>query len=159
MKITIIAAGRVKDKYLRDGIDDYVKRLARFAKIKIIETAEEKMSDSPSPAEKQQTLSREGKRLLASVPRGSFLFVLDVAGDMLSSEELAAKINDITLTGRSDMAFIIGGTFGLSDEVRRAADMRLGFSRMTFTHQMIRLLLTEQLYRAFKINGGEKYHW
>jgi len=117
------------------------------------------MKDNPSEAEKQQTLTQEGQRLLKQVPEGSYLIVLDVYGKELSSEELAAKIDSLGLSGKSNITFLIGGAFGLSSEVRSAADMLLSFSKMTFTHQMVRLLLVEQIYRAFKINRGEKYHW
>ena len=127
--------------------------------MKIIEISEEKMKDNPSEAEKQQTLTQEGQRLLKQVPEGSYLIVLDVYGKELSSEELAAKIDSLGLSGKSNITFLIGGAFGLSSEVRSAADMLLSFSKMTFTHQMVRLLLVEQIYRAFKINRGEKYHW
>ena len=159
MKITIVAAGKIKEKYLTAGINEFLKRLGTFANVKIVEINEEKMKDNPSEAEKQQTLQQEGQRLLRQVPEGSYLFVLDVYGQQLSSEKLAAKLDSLALQGRSNITFLIGGAFGLSEEVRQAADFRLSFSPMTFTHQMIRLLLVEQIYRCFKINRGEKYHW
>ncbi|MBO6210275.1 MAG: 23S rRNA (pseudouridine(1915)-N(3))-methyltransferase RlmH [Schwartzia sp.] len=159
MKITILAVGKLKEKYLRDGVAEYLKRLATFAKIECIEIAEEKMPDNFSPAEKEKTLAREGERLLARVPEGSELIVLDVTGEELSSEELAARLDDWMVGGVSHLTFLIGGAFGLSPAVRKTAKLRLSFSRMTFTHQMMRLLLTEQIYRAFKIMRGEKYHW
>lgn len=159
MRITIVTAGKIKEKYLTDGINEFLKRLGPFANVKIIEINEERMKDNPSAAEKEQTLTLEGHRLLKQVPEGSYLIVLDVYGRELSSEELAAKINSLGLSGRSNITFLIGGAFGLSSEVRAAADMLLSFSKMTFTHQMVRLLLVEQIYRAFKINRGEKYHW
>ena len=159
MKINIVAAGKIKEKYLTAGINEFLKRLTPFAQVKIIEISEEKMKDNPSEAEKQQTLQQEGQRLLRQVPEGSYLFVLDVYGQQLSSEKLAAKLDSLALQGRSNITFLIGGAFGLSEEVRQAADFRLSFSPMTFTHQMIRLLLVEQIYRCFKINRGEKYHW
>ena len=159
MKITIVTAGKIKEKYLTAGINEFMKRLGPFANVKIAEINEEKMKDNPSEAEKQQTLSQEGQRLLRQVPEGSYLFVLDVYGQQLSSEQLAAKLDALALQGRSNITFLIGGAFGLSEEVRQAADFRLSFSPMTFTHQMIRLLLVEQIYRCFKINRGEKYHW
>ncbi|MCR5176631.1 MAG: 23S rRNA (pseudouridine(1915)-N(3))-methyltransferase RlmH [Anaerovibrio sp.] len=159
MKIHIVTAGKIKEKYLQNGINEFLKRLGPFATVKIIEINEEKMRDNPSPAEKKQTLAQEGQRLLKQVPSGSYLIVLDVYGQGLSSEELAARIDQLALTGCSNITFLIGGAFGLSDEVRNAADLLLSFSRMTFTHQMVRLLLVEQIYRAFKINRGEKYHW
>lgn len=159
MKITIVTAGKIKEKYLSEGIKEFLKRLGPFANVKIVEINEEKMKDNPSEAEKQQTLTAEGQRLLKQVPDGSYLFVLDVYGKMLSSEELAAKLDKLALEGKSNITFLIGGAFGLSKEVRAKADMLLSFSSMTFTHQMVRLLLVEQIYRAFKINRGEKYHW
>ena len=159
MKITVVTAGKIKEKYLKAGINEFLKRLGPFANVKIVEINEEKMKDNPSEAEKQQTLQQEGQRLLRQVPEGSYLFVLDVYGQQLSSEKLAAKLDSLALQGRSNITFLIGGAFGLSEEVRQAADFRLSFSPMTFTHQMIRLLLVEQIYRCFKINRGEKYHW
>lgn len=159
MKITIVCAGKIKEKYLSAGIAEFMKRLKPFAQVEIREIHEEKMSDSPSDAEKEQVLTREGEKLLKLVPEGSYLFVLDVFGKEKSSEELAASIDKLGLSGRSNITFLIGGAFGLSSEVRKAADELLSFSRMTFTHQMVRLLLVEQIYRAFKINRGEKYHW
>ena len=159
MKITVVTAGKIKEKYLTAGINEFLKRLGPFANVKIVEINEEKMKDNPSEAEKQQTLQQEGQRLLRQVPEGSYLFVLDVYGQQLSSEKLAAKLDSLAFQGRSNITFLIGGAFGLSEEVRQAADFRLSFSPMTFTHQMIRLLLVEQIYRCFKINRGEKYHW
>ena len=159
MKITIVCAGKLKEKYLTAGINEFLKRLKPMAQVEILEVHEEKMPDSPSEAEKQQVLQKEGEKLLKLVPSGSYLFVLDVYGEELSSEELAERIDKLGVSGRSSLTFLIGGAFGLSREVRRAADMKLSFSRMTFTHQMVRLRLVEQIYRAFKINRGEKYHW
>ena len=159
MRLNIVTAGKIKEKYLTAGINEFLKRLGPFANVKIIEINEEKMKDNPSEAEKQQTLAQEGQRLLKQVPEGSYLIVLDVYGQQLSSEKLAEKIQNLGLQGKSNITFLIGGAFGLSQEVRQAADFRLSFSPMTFTHQMIRLLLVEQIYRAFKINRGEKYHW
>ncbi len=159
MKISIVAAGKLKEKYLTEGIKEFLKRLTPFANVNIIEINEEKMKDNPSEAEKQQVLAQEGQRLLKQVPEGSYLIVLDVYGKNLSSEELAAQIDSLALNGKSHITFLIGGAFGLSQEVRQAADLLLSFSNMTFTHQMVRLLLVEQIYRAFKINRGEKYHW
>lgn len=159
MKITILAVGKLKEKYLRDGVAEYMKRLATFAKIECIEIAEEKMPENFSEAEKEKTLTREGERLLARVPEGSKLIVLDVAGKAFSSEELASHLGRQMVEGTSHLTFLIGGAFGISRAVRKAAKLRLSFSRMTFTHQMMRLLLAEQIYRAFKIMRGEKYHW
>lgn len=159
MKINIVAAGKIKEKYLQMGIAEFMKRLPPYADVKITEIAEEKMKDNPSAAEKEKTLAAEGERLLKQVPQGSYLFVLDVYGKQISSEELSEKIDALALQGNSNLTFLIGGAFGLSEEVRKAADEKISFSRMTFTHQMVRLLLVEQIYRAFKISRGEKYHW
>lgn len=159
MKITIVCAGKIKEKYLNAGIAEFLKRLKPFAQVEIREIHEEKMPENPSPAEKEQVLKKEGEKLLKLVPAGSYLFVLDVYGELKSSEKLAAEIDALGLRGRSSLTFLIGGAFGLSEEVRARADERISFSPMTFTHQMVRLLLVEQIYRAFKINRGEKYHW
>ncbi len=159
MRITIVAAGKIKEKYLTMGIAEFVKRLRPFARLEVREIHEEKMPEAPSRAEKEQVLQKEGERLLKLVPEGSYLFVLDVHGTELSSEEFAGNMEKLALGGCSSIAFLIGGAFGLSGEVRKAADALLSFSRFTFTHQMVRLLLVEQIYRAFKISRGEKYHW
>lgn len=158
MKITIVAVGKIKEKYLTAGIQEFVKRLTPYCKLDIVELAEERMPDNPSPAEKTQALTREGERILKAVKQSSYLLVLDVAGQAISSEQLAAKFDSLALNGQSDITFVIGGAFGLSTEVSAAAKERLSFSKMTFTHQMIRLLLVEQVYRAFKISRGENYH-
>ena len=117
------------------------------------------MPDAPSAAEKEQVLERETQRLLAIIPQNSYVILLYVIGKQLSSPELAAKLDALTLAGHSHITFVIGGAFGYTDALRRRADLALSFSKMTFTHQMIRLLLIEQIYRAFKISRGEKYHW
>ena len=159
MKIRIVAVGKLKEKYLREGVAEYEKRLAPFASVELLETREEYMAENPSEAQRQQALAKEGERLLRLVPERSFLIVLDVKGKLLSSEVLAKELASLALQGQSDLTFLIGGAFGLSPAVRERADLRISFSPMTFTHQMVRLLLYEQIYRAFKINRGEKYHW
>lgn len=159
MKIRIVAVGKLKEKYLREGVAEYEKRLAPFASVELLETREEYMAENPSEAQRQQTLAKEGERLLRLVPERSFLIVLDVKGKLLSSEALAKELASLALQGQSDLTFLIGGAFGLSPAVRERADLRISFSPMTFTHQMVRLLLYEQIYRSFKINRGEKYHW
>ena len=158
MKITIICAGKLKERYLRDGIAEYEKRLRPYADVRTIEISEERMKDKPSAAEKAETIRREGERLAAQVPQDAYLIVLDVGGAEMSSEALAEKIDFLALEGRSHIAFLIGGPFGLSDEVRQCADLRLSFSHFTFPHQLIRLFLMEQIYRAFKISRREPYH-
>lgn len=147
MKITLVTIGKLKEKFLVDGVEEYLKRIKNFAKVDVKEISE------------CRTVDEEGKKLLAQVPRDSFLIVLDVVGVEMSSEKLAEKISSLTLRGISDITFLIGGAFGLSEEVRQAADLRLSLSKMTFTHQMARLIIVEQIYRTFKINRGEPYHY
>ena len=146
MKINLVTIGKLKEKFLVEGVSEYLKRIKIFSKINVQEISE------------CRTVEEEGKKLLSQVPRDSFLIVLDVAGEELTSEKLAEKISELNLRGVSDITFLIGGAFGLSEEVRQAADFRLSISQMTFTHQMARLIIVEQIYRAFKINRGEPYH-
>ena len=159
MKITIACVGKIKEKYLTAGIDEFTKRLTPFCKLETVAINEEKMPDNPSPAEKEQVLEKETQRLLAIIPENSYVILLDVIGKQLSSPELANKIDALALNGNSHITFVIGGAFGYTDALRMRADYALSFSKMTFTHQMIRLLLIEQIYRAFKISSGQKYHW
>ena len=159
MKITIACVGKIKEKYLTAGIDEFTKRLTPFCKLETVAINEEKMPDNPAPAEKEQVLAKETQRLLAIIPENSYVILLDVIGKQLSSPELASKIDSLALNGHSHITFVIGGAFGYTDALRKRADFALSFSKMTFTHQMIRLLLIEQIYRAFKISRGEKYHW
>ena len=159
MKITLACVGKIKEKYLTAGIEEFTKRLTPFCKLETIAISEERMPEDPSPAEKEQVLGRETERLLAVIPQNSYVIVLDVKGSLISSDELAAKFDKLALEGNSNITFVIGGAFGYTDALRKRADETISFSRMTFTHQMIRLLLIEQIYRAFKISRGEKYHW
>lgn len=159
MKITIACVGKIKEKYLDQGIAEFTKRLGPFCKLETIAINEEKMPENPSPAEKEQVLAKETARLMAIIPENSYVMLLDVIGKQLSSPELAEKIDALTLAGNSHITFVIGGAFGYTDALRKRADFAISFSKMTFTHQMIRLLLVEQIYRAFKISRGEKYHW
>lgn len=147
MKITLVVVGKLKEKFLVDGVAEYLKRLQKFARVEVREVPE------------CRTLDEEGQRILSLVPQNSWLCVLDVCGVELTSEDFAKKISALTLDGMSNLTFAIGGAFGLSDELRRVADFRLSLSQMTLTHQMARLVLVEQIYRAFKINRHEPYHW
>ena len=158
MKISLVCVGKIKEKYLTTGIEEFTKRLGPFCKLETIAIAEERMPDNPAPALRQQVLERESRRLVEMIPQGSYVILLDVVGDQLSSPELAAKLGELALSGQSHISFVIGGAFGFTDTLRRRADLCLSFSKMTFTHQMIRLLLLEQVYRAFKILRGEPYH-
>ena len=159
MKITIACVGKIKEKYLTAGIEEYSKRLTPFCKLETIAINEEKMPEDPTPALKEQVLEKETQRLIAIIPENSYVILLDVVGKQLSSPELAAKIDALTLAGKSHLTFVIGGAFGYTDALRKRADFAISFSKMTFTHQMIRLLLVEQIYRAFKISNNQKYHW
>ena len=158
MKYHIIVSGKIKEPYLAAGISEFLKRLTPYGQVKITETAEERMPENPSAAQKRQVLEKEGTRLLKYVHEGSYLFVLDVAGDIVSSEELAETLAALSLRGYSEFSFIIGGPFGLSEAVRKRADTCSSFGRITLTHQMIRMVLLEQLYRAVKIQRHEPYH-
>ncbi len=158
MQIRVIAVGRIKEKYLQDGIAEYEKRLRPYAKVQIVEIAEEKRPASATPSIEKITLEKEGDRILAAVPEGSFLIALDVKGISWSSEELAASFREWELSGQNQLAFVIGGDLGLAPAVIARSDLRLSFSKMTFTHPLARLLLVEQVYRAFRIMRGEPYH-
>jgi len=158
MRITIVAVGKIKEKYLTMGIAEFVKRLTPYCRLSIIEVDDERMPENPSDADKAKVLLKEGERMMKHIKDGTHLIVLDVVGKLASSEELAENMNSLGLRGKSDITFAIGGAFGLSPDLIKAADERLSFSKMTFTHQMIRLLLVEQVYRGFKINRGEPYH-
>lgn len=159
MKFSILTIGKLKEAYLRDGVAEFVKRLRPYGGVTITELNESKIGDKPSDADRQHVVEEEGERLLKLVNDRSWLVVLDVYGKTMSSEALAAKVAELELDGISEMTFVIGGAFGVSEKLRNTARLRLSFSPMTFTHQMVRLLLVEQLYRACKINRGEPYHW
>lgn len=146
MKITLIAIGKLKEKYLADAVNEYLKRLKPYANVEIIEIPE------------CRTVDEEGEKLILRIPAGSWKCILDVHGDLMSSEDLAKVFADLALTGQSRLTFVIGGAFGISQKLREAATLRLSLSKMTFTHQMTRLILLEQIYRSFKINRGEPYH-
>ena len=158
MNISIITVGKLKEKYLKLGIDEYSKRLSRYAKLKIVEIPDEKAQENLSPAEEKIVKSKEGEGILKHIKEGTYVIALDLKGKMLSSEELADKMQDLALTGNSNIAFIIGGSLGLSDEVLKRADYKLCFSKMTFPHQLMKLILLEQVYRGFRIIKNEPYH-
>ncbi|MCI9085945.1 MAG: 23S rRNA (pseudouridine(1915)-N(3))-methyltransferase RlmH [Clostridia bacterium] len=157
MNINVICVGKIKEKYFSDAISEYSKRLSRFVKLNIIEVADEKIPDNASEKEMEIVKNKEGERILSKLPANSFAVTLCVEGKELSSTELAAKISDVSMTS-SNITFIIGGSLGLSDDVKAASHLRLSFGRITLPHQLIRVVLLEQLYRAFKINNNETYH-
>lgn len=158
MKITIVCAGKLKKGYFKEGVEDYRKRLTRFCTPEIREVDDEKTPQNASEAEENEIRRKEGARLLAAVPRDAYLVTLEIRGKMLSSEELADKIKDLALSGVSSIAFVIGGSLGLAPEVMQRSDLHLSFSPMTFPHQLMRLVLMEQIYRSFKIIHHEPYH-
>ena len=159
MRFYVICIGKLKDAYLRDGVAEFVKRMRPYGGITITELNESKIGDKPSDADRKQVVIEEGERLLKNVPKNAYTVLLDVYGKTMSSEDLAKTVAKLEVDGVSDMAFIVGGAFGVSDELRRSVNYKLSFSPMTFTHQMVRLLLVEQIYRASKINRNELYHW
>ena len=159
MRFYVICIGKLKDAYLRDGVAEFVKRMRPYGGITITELNESKIGDKPSDADRKQVVIEEGERLLKNVPKNAYTVLLDVYGKTMSSEDLAKTVAKLEVDGVSDMAFIFGGAFGVSDELRRSVNYKLSFSPMTFTHQMVRLLLVEQIYRASKINRNEPYHW
>lgn len=158
MRITIAAVGKLKDKYLKDGIAEYVKRLSRFADVDLIEVEDEQAPDSLSPAQAEQVKQKEAERLLKRIKEGSYLVLLDVSGEQLSSEAFSNKLESIMLGGSSHITFIIGGSLGVDSSLIKAAQYRISLSRMTFPHQLARLILLEQIYRGFKIMRNEVYH-
>lgn len=158
MQIKIIAVGKLKERYLKDAADEYLKRLSAYCKIEIAEVSEEKISDNPSKSEEDMVRQKEGQRIVKAIAERDYVIALDISGKQLSSEELAEKIQDLALYGNSSIALIIGGSIGLSQEVLKRSDFHLSFSKMTFPHQLMRIILLEQIYRAFKINAGQPYH-
>ena len=158
LDVKVICIGKLKESYLRDGCGEYIKRLSRFCKIEIAELAESLLPDSPSQAQILSCISKEGKAILSKIPRGHLIVPLCIEGTPLSSEELSEFIEQGAAKGATGFSFIIGSSFGLSDEVKAAADLRLSMSKMTFPHPLARMMLLEQLYRAFQISSGGKYH-
>jgi 23S rRNA (pseudouridine1915-N3)-methyltransferase len=158
VNISIITVGKLKEKYLKQGIEEYLKRLTSYAKVEIIEVADEKAPEELSELEMEQVKQKEGERILAKISQDTHVIALAINGKMQSSEELADSLDKLATYGKSKLAFVIGGSLGLSDEVLKRANDKLSFSKMTFPHQLMRLILVEQIYRAFRINRGEPYH-
>ena len=158
MKITVLCVGRIKEDYFTDAVREYAKRLSRYAKLDIAEVEDEKTPDKASDAENAAIKEKEGARLLARLPEDAYVIALAIDGKAPDSVELSRKIEDLGVRGKSHLCFIIGGSLGLSKSVLARADERLSFSRMTFPHQLMRVILLEQLYRSFRIMRGEPYH-
>lgn len=158
MNITIISVGKLKEKYLKQAVEEYSKRLQRYCRLDIIELNDEKTPDNASPKEEQQIKEKEVQAILKAIKDNSFVIALDLKGKMLSSEEFASFIQDSNTRGISSFTFVIGGSLGLSQEIINRANYKLCFSKMTFPHQLFRVMLLEQIYRGFRIIGGEPYH-
>lgn len=158
MKITLITVGKIKEKYLRDAIAEYSKRLSRYCKLEIIEVADEKTPDHASDVVEKTIRDKEAERIMKYVKEDAYVITLEINGKLLSSEELSAKINQLGIQGTSHITFIIGGSIGLGKEVLARSNYALSFSKMTFPHQLMRVILLEQIYRSYRIINGEPYH-
>lgn len=158
IQITILCIGKIKESYLRDGIREYLKRLGTLAKVRVQELKEVRSADRPSAAQIVQIKEAEGLALKKNLPAGCYHIVLDRNGETLSSENLAKKLNDLAISGKTPIVFTIGGSFGLGTNILKTADLVISFGKMTFPHQLMRLILLEQVYRACKINAGHFYH-
>lgn len=158
MKITIVCVGKIKEKFYRDALAEYTKRLSRYCSLSITEVADEKTKEQASDVECAIIKDREGERILKSIREDGYVIALAIDGKNLDSVELSKKIENLVLTGKSNLYFVIGGSLGLSDEVMKRADYKLSFSRMTFPHQLMRVILLEQIYRSYRIINHEPYH-
>ena len=158
MKIKVVTVGKLKEKYLKDGIAEYTKRILRFAKLEMIELADEKTPDKASELENQKILETEGARILSKVGERDFVVVLAIEGKTLSSEEFSKQLEQASIKGYSTLTFIIGGSLGLAPVVKNRANLSVSFGRLTLPHQLMRLVLIEQIYRAFTIQQGSPYH-
>lgn len=158
MNITIISVGKLKEKYLKQGINEYLKRLSTYAKVKVVEVADEKAPETLSEKEEEEVKQKEGERILGKISPDTYVITLDLQGKMITSEQLAGKLDELATYGKSKIAFVIGGSLGLSEAVRKRSNYALSFSKMTFPHQLMRLILLEQVYRGFRIMRGEPYH-
>ena len=158
MNITVLAVGKLKEKYWKDAIEEYSKRLSRYCTFRITEVKESLLRANPSEADEEAVKTAEGRELLSKIKSSDYVITLEIKGKALSSTELAERIEELGITGKSSVVFIIGGSLGLSEEVSRRADFKLSFSAMTFPHQMMRIILLEQIYRSFKIIKNEAYH-
>ncbi|MGS4871643.1 23S rRNA (pseudouridine(1915)-N(3))-methyltransferase RlmH [Streptococcus pseudopneumoniae] len=158
MKIKIVTVGKLKEKYLKDGIAEYSKRISRFAKLEMIELADEKTPDKASEIENQKILETEGARILSKIGERDFVLVLAIEGKTFSSEEFSKQLEEASIKGYSTLTFIIGGSLGLAPSVKNRANLSVSFGRLTLPHQLMRLVLVEQIYRAFTIQQGSPYH-
>lgn len=158
MKLTILTVGKLKEKYLKDAVAEYSKRLSRYCKLEIVEVPDEKVPENASPAAEESICQREGERLMKHIRSDSYVITLEIGGTMLDSVEFARKIEQLGVQGKSHLIFVIGGSIGLGKEIRDRSDYALSFSKMTFPHQLMRVILLEQIYRGFRIVEGAPYH-
>ena len=158
MKITIIAVGKIREKFYRDAIAEYVKRLGRYCKLEIIQVEDEKISDRAGTLLTELVKKKEAERILKYIRENAYVVILEIQGDMYDSEGFAEQIEKLATRGISHIQFIIGGSLGLYEEVCKKADLTVSFSKMTFPHQLMRVILLEQIYRAYRIINGEPYH-
>ena len=158
MKITVLCVGKIKEKFYTAAVDEYVKRLSRYSKVEIAEVQDEKTVEGASEKEEERVRDIEGRRLLSRISDGAYVIALAIEGESMSSVKLAARLEALAASGASHMVFIIGGSLGLSSEVMKRSDMQLSFSKLTFPHQLMRVILLEQIYRSFRIIRGEPYH-
>ena len=158
MRITLITVGKIKEKYLKDAIAEYTKRLCKYCKLDIIEVPDEKTPDNASETVEEQIRSKEGEKILKHVKDDSYVITLEIQGKQLTSEELSDKVETLGIQGISHITFIIGGSIGLGQEVLKRSNYALSFSKMTFPHQLMRVILLEQIYRSYRIINGEPYH-
>lgn len=158
MKITILTVGKIKEKYLKDAIAEYAKRLSRYCKLEIVEVADEKTIENASQVLETQIRDKEAERLMKYIREDAYVITLEIKGNQLTSVELSEKINQLGIQGKSHIIFVIGGSIGLGDEILKRSDYALSFSKMTFPHQLMRVILLEQIYRSYRIINGEPYH-
>ncbi len=158
MNVQLIVLGKLKEKYMKDFSSEYEKRLSAYCKLTVTELEPVKLSDNPSQSEIENALNKETQMITAKIPKNSYVFSMCIEGKQMSSEELSQKLDDIALSGKSSVVFIIGSSFGLSDEIKRMSDFRFSMSKMTFPHKLARIMLTEQIYRGFSISNNGKYH-
>ena len=158
MNITIISVGKIKEKYIKLGLEEFSKRLSRYCKLTMVEVPDEKTPDNASEREMELIKDKEGKQILNKIKDNMYVIAMDLQGDMKTSEQFAKQLSQLALSGDSNVAFIIGGSLGLSDEVKKRANYKLCFSKMTFPHQLMRMILLEQIYRAYMIRNHSPYH-
>lgn len=158
MNVQLIVLGKLKEKYMKDFSSEYEKRLSAYCKLTVTELEPVKLSDNPSQSEIDNALNKETQMIMAKIPKNSYVFSMCIEGKQMSSEELSQKLDDVALSGKSSVVFIIGSSFGLSDEIKRMSDFKFSMSKMTFPHKLARIMLTEQIYRGFSISNNGKYH-